>query len=167
MQKWQTGCSKNPWVRSSSGGSSSQVILGNTTVGGTDYNSSQYRGLAITPAENVSITHGYYYGRGSGLTVQLGIYNASTQAQVGSCSSTENLPATNGWVEVTWSTPVSLTSGTTYRLQNHSPSTGFLWYAADEVGGGFYGASHAQCGTFYTSTSSRYPSMYVATYDAA
>ncbi len=145
------------------------TTYGYTTIGSSNTSAASFRGMDITPTADIDITHGWLYGNdgvGGTETINIAIYVASTGVQVGTCSTTVGVLDVDGWTEVTFSPAVSLSSGTTYRIQYHCPTNGFIRYYYDDIGTNRFGYGASQCGTMYTSASTRRPSLVVADYDA-
>ena len=153
----------------SGGAGPANAEYGYTTIGGTSISRDNYRRIEIIPDDDIDVTYGYFYGYDDNSDgyeeMQLGIYNAAGALQ-GSCSNLVTINSgTPQWWEFTWETPVSLTGSTTYYLQYHTTTLGYVTYYYDETGSNNrYG--QASCGTMYLNSSARKNTMSIANYQA-
>jgi len=143
-------------------GTTSDVELGYTTISTNTGNASTSKGISITvPAGGITVTHGYFYGSGSGANMQMAIYDTSG-VQQGSCSTSTVITGTLGYYELSWTSDITLSAGEYYITYYVDDSVAYYY---NDIGETALSGTEI-CGTLPTGTSNRTIVMSVANYDA-
>lgn len=147
--------------------------LGYTTIGSSE-GAGRGRSIEITTTgSGLLVSYGYVYTNntsGTDADISMAIFT-TVGSQVGACSNETTVPTgtvSGTWFEVTWSSSVSLSASTAYRIQFYTSDGSEIGYFYDETGSNnaFSNNSLDRCPHFLDTSSTRRATMSVANYNA-